>query len=311
MITIYRKTKHADAFAVIEEFKAGSWIEMINPTEAEIHKVSNELEIPVDFLTTPLDEEERSRIDQENGNVLVVLRTPYYDKPKHRYETMPIGIVMTPSLTITVSLHDNEVLSEMRGNSLKGSLYTTMKTRLLLQTFRRITSFYVNYLGKIEKTVEGMETSLLRSFRNQDVVRFLDIQKSLIYFNNGLMANQSVLDRITKGTFMTLYEEDQDLLDDITVENKQALDSVSIYSNILTSTMDAYASIVSNNLNEVMKFLASVTIIFSIPTVITSFFGMNVPLPLSAYPLATIVITLITALIALLTVYLFHKKNLL
>lgn len=310
MVQIYRKTKHSDQLKEITQYQAGSWVEMTTPSKREISFVAKRLSIPREFIEAALDEEERSRVDIEEDLVLIILRIPFWSEEENRFGTVPLGVILTPSISITVCLRDTPVLSDFRTNKVK-TFYTTMKTRFFLQLFQRITAYYVRYIDQVDYTVDQTERRLLTTFHNREVINLLQLQKSLVYFRTALLANGNVLERILKGEIIKLYDEDQELLHDIMVENKQALESVSIYSDILSSTMDAYASIISNNLNVVMKFLTTVTILLSIPTIVSSYYGMNVSLPFQYQPWAFIAVLFITAFLMGLALVLFYKKDLL
>lgn len=278
-----------------------SWIHLVAPTAREIKQVSTATGINTDFLSAALDEEERSRIEAEDDQVLVIVNVPVAQLQDESlpFDTLPLGIVLTRSLIVTVCLRGDTLVEDFFQNKVKGT-NANKRTRFLLQILFRIASTYLRHLRQIDKLSNQIERRLHSSMRNEELIRLLNLEKSLVYFNTSLRSNEIVLEKLLRSRFVKLdpgdpesldtsrvlvmYPEDEDLLDDVITENKQAIEMGEIYSNILSGMMDAFASIISNNLNMVMKFLASITIILSVPTIITSFFGMNVGLPWQKMP---------------------------
>jgi magnesium transporter len=234
----------------------------------------------LDFLTDSLDIDERSRIETEHNTTLIVLRVPKFDKDNLGvpFTTLPIGIVLTKDIIITVCLWDiNEVLDLFKGKI--KNLPTENRRRFILHLFHRTAFFYLKYLKEINKKSNEVETELHRSMKNEELIKLLDIEKSLVFFTTSLRSNELMMERLSKIRTLELNEDDKDLLEDIIVDNKQAIEMANIYSNILSGMMDAFASVISNNLTIVMKFLTSVTIILMLPTLVASIYGMNVELP--------------------------------
>lgn len=278
-----------------------SWIHMVAPTAREIKQVSSATGINTDFLSAALDEEERSRIEAEDDQVLVIVNVPVAQLQDESlpFDTLPLGIVLTRSVIVTVCLRGDTLVEDFFQNRVKGT-NANKRTRFLLQILFRIASTYLRHLRQIDKLSNQIERRLHSSMRNEELIKLLNLEKSLVYFNTSLRSNEIVLEKLLRSRFVKLdpgdpesldtsrvlvmYPEDEDLLDDVITENKQAMEMGEIYSNILSGMMDAFASIISNNLNMVMKFLASITIILSVPTIITSFFGMNVGLPWQRLP---------------------------
>ncbi|NLV72976.1 MAG: magnesium transporter CorA family protein [Actinobacteria bacterium] len=280
-----------------EEFEPGSWIDLVSPTEEELQRVSEELAIPLDLLRGPLDEEEKSRIDVEDGLTQVIVDIPVLvrEDDQRGYETIPLGILVHPDYLITTCLRPNPILGEFERGSVRG-FATFWKTRFLLQILLRVSAFYLRYLGRIDRETDKLETELRQSMKNEEIFDLLGLQKSLVYFTTSLRANEAVLQKLLRTKTVKMYEEDEDLLEDVIVENRQASEMAKIYADILTGMMDAFTSVISNNLNRVMKFLTSVTILLSIPTIVASMYGMNVDLPFQHYSHAfvlTIVIWLV------------------
>lgn len=278
MIKIFKTT--GNGFISIDNIEKDCWVNVTNPTPDELIKISEDLAIPLDFLTDSLDVDERSRIETENNTTLIVLRVPKFDKdnPGVPYTTLPLGIVFTKDIIITVCLWDiNEVLNLFKGKI--KNLPTENRRRFILHLFHRTAFFYLKYLKEINKKSNEVETELHRSMKNEELIKLLDIEKSLVFFTTSLRSNELMMERLSKIRALELNEEDKDLLEDIIVDNKQAIEMANIYSNILSGMMDAFASVISNNLTIVMKFLTSVTIILMLPTLVASIYGMNVELP--------------------------------
>lgn len=268
----------------------GCWINCIAPSDEEVSILIEHCQIEPDFFRAALDEEESPRIDQEDNSTLIIVDIPVVEKQdgdKLFYSTRPLGVILAQKNVITVSLQDNPVLDEFVDGAVRG-VQTNLKTRFVLQLMLRIASRYLMYLKQIDRMSDAVEQELRKSMKNNELIQLLDIEKSLVYFSSSLKQNEITLEKIMRGRTIQLYEEDQDLLEDVLIEVKQAIDMSNIYLNILSGTMDAFASVISNNLNIVMKVLASITLIISIPTVVAGFYGMNVshlPMPYFWFPL--------------------------
>jgi len=283
MIKISKNTD--SGFISIDAIEKNCWVNVSNPSPEELIKLSEDLSVPLDFLTDSLDVDERSRIETENNTTLIILRIPKFDKNNLGvpFTTLPLGIVLTKDIIITVCLWDiNEVLDLFKGKV--KNLPTENRRRLILHLFQRTAFFYLKYLKEINKKSNEVETELHRSMKNEELIKLLDIEKSLVFFTTSLRSNELILERLSKIKGLELNEDDKDLLDDIIVDNKQAIEMANIYSNILSGMMDAFASVISNNLTIVMKFLTSVTIILMLPTLVASIYGMNVELPFQHSP---------------------------
>ena len=308
MITTYKTIDNS--LSKIQDFEKDSWINLVNPTGGEIQLVHNKLGIDLDFLKAPLDDEEISRIEIENGHtfILVDIPTVEEDGASYVYATIPLGIILTDDYIITICLKDSVILEQFVHNKVK-SFFTYKKNRFLLQLLFKISTRYLLYLKQIDKMSNKVEKQLHRSLKNKELIQLLDLEKSLVYFSTSLKGNEMVLERLLKIDAIELYPEDEDLLDNVIIENKQAIEMASIYSNILSGMMDAFASVISNNLNIVMKMLTSITIIMAIPTMFASFYGMNVMLPMQNSPYAFTVIAGLALLVATLTGFFLMKKN--
>jgi magnesium transporter len=308
MITILKKTE--SGIRPIPEVVEGCWINVVNPTAQETEKLSA-MGIPQDFITYPLDVDERPRIEREdNGETLIVMRIPSYEgvKPDLPYITIPLGVILMPSFIVTVCSRRYDILDEFESGRVR-DLSTGKRNRFLLRVLLRTAYKYLAYLRDINKTVEALEDQLQLAMRNKELLEILKYQKSLVYFTTALRSNQLVLERLYRGRLFTQYPDDEDLLEDVITENQQAIEMTNISSNILSSMMDAFASIISNNLNMVMKFLASITIVVSLPTVITGFFGMNVGLPFQENQLAYVLILGMILFTSVIVIGLFAKRD--
>ena len=261
----------------IDEPVDGCWVAMTNPTATEIFQIAEKYHIEVDDLRAPLDEEERSRIEVEDEYTLILVDIPIIEErnDKDWYGTIPLAVIVTESAILTVCLEDTQVLNRFMEGRVR-SFYTYMKTRFILQILHRNATMYLHYLRIIDKKSEQVEEKLYASARNQELIELLELEKSLVYFTTSLRSNEIVLEKLLKIEKIKKYPEDTDLLEDVIIENKQAIEMANIYSGILSGMLDAFASVISNNLNIVMKFLATVTIVMSIPTMIFSAYGMNV-----------------------------------
>ncbi|MDD3520982.1 MAG: magnesium transporter CorA family protein [Actinomycetota bacterium] len=314
MLNIYKtdlmtcETKETD---IIEK---GCWVFLKDPSESELERVATEGKLTQDFLRAALDREESSRIEIEGSEILIILDVPLinfiekFNEKSVQYNTIPVGIILNEDIIVTVCLVDTKILDDFIMKKVKG-FFTFKKSRFILQIILRIASYYLRYLKQIDKTSQIIETSLHRSMKNKELIQLLSLEKSLVYFSTSLKANGSVLEKLMKMKFIKQYPEDEDLLEDAIIENKQAIEMANIYSNILSGTMDAYASIINNNLSTVMKILTSITIIMAVPTIIASFWGMNVPVPFTEFKFGFLIIIIITGSIAALVTYILAKKN--
>lgn len=297
-----------------DERLPGSWIALTNPTATEILEISDAYQIDPDHLRAPLDEEERSRIEVEDDYTLILVDIPSIEErnDKDWYVTIPLGIVMTNDMIITVCLEETSILSAFMDGRVR-DFHTFMKTRFILQILYKNASLYLQYLRIIDKKSEVIERKLHQSQRNQELIELQELEKSLLYFTTSLRSNEVVLEKLLKNEKIKKYPEDTELLEDVIIENKQAIEMANIYSGVLAGTMDVFASVISNNLNIVMKFLATVTIVMSIPTMVASFYGMNVSsvgMPFASHPHGFFIVLGFTAVLTLIVAWIFSKKNL-
>lgn len=269
----------------IESLEEGCWVSCIKPTDSEIGYILSECNINPEFIRASLDEEESSRIDREDDNSLIIIDNPVVNKSGRNltYYTTPLSIIITPHNIITISLKEAHVLEEFEEGLIKNTNIND-KNRFALQIMLRVAGKYLKYLKQINKITERVEEELKKSMKNKELIQFLEIEKSLVYFSASLKSIGVMLGRMGRGKYINLNEEQYELLEDVIIEIKQATEMSEIYLNILNGTMDAFASIISNNLNIVMKVLASITLILSIPTIISGIYGMNNPrIPMIEY----------------------------
>ena len=275
MLKIYKTTNFENKIKKIKRMSADSWIDLTNPTREEINRVSEKANINSDLITKMLDADELPRIEFDTNATLIVIDTPLISEERE-YITHPLGIIITKSnYIITVSTRKIDILDDFKKN-IVSDFKTAKKTRFVIQIFIKTINKYLRILKEINKDIDEKEDVLKKSTENEDLIDLLAIEKTLVYFITSLKENSVVLNKLKNGNVITLYEGDADLLDDAIIEMNQAIDMATIYRDILSSITDTYATIVSNNLNNVMKFLAGMTIVLSIPTIISSFLGMNV-----------------------------------
>lgn len=298
-----------DGLQELDQVTEGCWVALTKPTMEELETVSATTGIDMDDLRAPLDDEERSRVEIEKDYVVILVDIPSLDE-KDRYVTIPLGIYTTQKIIVTVCLEETPVLKAFMNNR-EREFYTFKKTRFVFQILYRNATSYLRYLRIIDRKSEQIEEKLHISQRNKELIELLELEKSLVYFTTSLRSNETVLEKLLRTEKIKKYPEDEDLLEDVIVENKQAIEMAKIYSDILSGTMDAFASVISNNLNVVMKFLSTVTIVLSIPTMIASFYGMNFQhIPLGDNPYGFYIVTAITLIVTVVLVFFFKKKNL-
>lgn len=300
MLKIYNTNMKTNKLEEVEEFEKGAWVNLVNPSESEIKRVCTEINIDEDFIKYPLDYEEQPRIDIDDDCMLFVIDVPIIEdvKDETTYTTMPLGVVIVrDDFLITVSLKKNKIIDTFEKNRIRG-FCTYKKTRFLLQILYLNSASYLENLKRINKEQEATVFLLQQSMKNRDLIQLLNLQNSLIYITTSLKSNEIVMEKTLRGKILKMYEEDSDILEDAIIENRQAIEMSKTYSDILTSTMDAYSSIISNNLNGVMKFLTSLTILISVPTLIASIWGMNVNLPFERTPYGFAILMGISVVVA-------------
>ncbi|MBP9688369.1 MAG: magnesium transporter CorA family protein [Bacteroidia bacterium] len=296
----------------IEQVEKDCWINVIAPTPAEIDFLSQKLLITPDLIIDPLDADENPRVEQHKNCMLIVCRVPLEigfenDLP---YITLPLGIILKRDIIVTVSSKQTEITQKFVEQRVR-SLNVQYRDRMVLQLFLRASILYLKYLKNINNKADEIQITLHKSTRNRELVQLLNLEKSLVYFNTSLKSNELMMMRLQQLSFMTnLKLTERELIDDVVIETKQAIEMAKIYSNILGNMMGAHSSIISNNLNITIRFLTSVTIILSIPILIASLYGMNVHVPLEENPYAFWIIMFVAILLSSIGVLYFRKKNL-
>ena len=312
MVKMYNTDMITNVTTEVNEYKRGNWIDMINPTESEIFEVCRNLNIEQEFIKYSLDYEEKARIDleEDDGTILFIIDVPIIEKENdvEIYTTMPVGVIFVrDEYVITVSLKENDIIKKME-RIVGKKVITYKKSQFLFQLFYENSSAFLKLLKEINKKTEHIERTLKKDLKNEDLLKMLNLEKALVYITTSLKSDEVVMEKTLRGKIIKLYEEDEDLLEDAIVENKQAIEMSKIYSDILNETMDMYASIISNNINDIMKFLTSITIILAIPTLVASLWGMNVPVPFQNY-LYGFPVLLAVSFVVTLTVMIWLKKR--
>ena len=293
----------------------GSWIHLYDPTPEEVELISTKYDIEHDFLTAALDEEETPHTDKEDDQTLIIVDIPVVEPEgtSFLYNSMPLGIIVREDMVITVCLEETTIIEDFMENRVK-NFDTCKKTRFVLQLLYKSSTKYLQYLRQIDKSTTLIENAMHKNLKNRELqgtLKMLKLEKSLVFFSTSLKSNEIVLEKLTKTSILKRYPEDTDLLEDVIIENKQAIEMASIYRDILKSTMATFSSIMSNNLNNVMKLLTSITIIIAVPTLIASFWGMNVPVPFEKAPWGFGIMFGLSMVFALVTVFILWRKKML
>ncbi len=268
----------------------GCWVSVVAPDAEDRRWLQSEMGIEPEFVRASLDDEETSHIDydDETGQVLVIVDCPFVESDRDavddsivQYDTHPLSLIFLPdpNVLVTVSLKESETVNAFAQGKVR-NLNTSMRTRLLLQMLLHISQRYLVCLRSINRQFRENERVLRLTMRNDELIKMLGFEKSLVYFSTSLKSTEATLNKIGYGRILKLYEEDRELLDDVSIEMSQAIEMCSIYSNVLNGTMDAFGNIINNNMNITMRTLAILTLVLSIPNMVYGFYGMNTPLPL-------------------------------
>lgn len=309
MVSYYKTV--ANRLIEIDSIINGCWVSVVDPTAQERKMLIEEYGLDSDFLKSSLDEEESSRVEQEEKQTLIIVDTAVSEVQKDDtliFYTMPLGIIITEHHVFTISLRENKVINDVVNGRVR-NIQTQFRTQFVLRLMMNITSSFLIYLKQIDKTSSVMQRKLHGAMKNHELIQMLELEKSLIYFSTSLKSNDVTMNKILRGRVVKLYEEDQDLLEDVLIELKQAQEMASIYSSILSGVVDAFGSVISNNLNIVMWNLTRITIILAIPTMVFSFYGMNtLDLPFAEHTWAPTLISLIATLLVALILFKYKKK---
>ena len=295
------------------ELTQGIWIDMVNPTVSEGEEVAEKLNIDIQDLLAALDEEESSRIELQDGYTLILVDIPSTEirHDKESYTTIPLGIILTGDVIATICTEDTPVLQAFLNNRVK-EFSTKKKLRFVYQILYRISVLYQSDLRIIDKMRTEIEERVGEDTEEEDLIALHELESTLAYFATSLRSNGVVLDRLTRYKRLEQYPEDKELLGDVIVENKQAIEMTTIYRDIINGTRELMSSVIDNRLNNVMKYLTSITLVMAVPTVISGMYGMNVegiPLGKSIYGFG--VVCLITLIVCILTMVILHRKKML
>lgn len=282
MVNIYITNPVSGNLDKIKEPIKGCWINMVKPTDEEVKEVCQKVGIEEHLLRYPLDIAEKAHIDIEDDAVLIVVDSPFteYVDDFKVYTTLPIGMILVrDDIFITISQEEINSVKGILNRDNAYKIHTDKKSRFVFQILYDIAQDYIRYLTYINKDLEVFESQMERTMRNKELLKIMKFEKSMIYFNASVKGNQVVLEKLNRGKAIKLYEDDEDILEDTLIENRQAIEMIATYSEILNGIVDMFGTIVSNNLNIVMKILTSITIIISLPTMISGIMGMNVEFP--------------------------------
>ena len=313
MIKYYKTEKQR----IYEEQKAddGVWIQMVAPSMEESREIAELLDVDIDDIRAALDEEESSRIELEDGYTLILVDIPTQEirHDTKTYTTIPLGIILTQDVIVTVCTEETPILQVFIQNRVR-EFSTKKKLRFVYQILFRTAAIYQTYLRSIDKKRTEIEERIGNDTVDTDLIDLHELESTLVYFATSLRANAVVLDRLTRYKRLEQYPEDKELLEDVIVENRQAIEMTSIYRDIIDGTRELMSSVIDNRLNNVMKYLTSITIVMAIPTVISGIYGMNVNdkwMPFSDTPHGFLIICVLTLLICVITLWVLRKKKML
>ena len=309
MIQYFKNIEHQTI--AIDKAEADTWVNVLPPLKQEEFSELNEtLDIPIDFLKDSLDIDERSRYEIDDNVKLVVIKTPTennsFNESDAFYITIPICIILTHNQIVTVNSFENEAIKKFLNTFQNRSM--DKKNMMVLKIFEKVTTNFQDYLKEINLRRNTLEQKLYIANRNEELLQLMRIQKSLVYFITALRSNELLMMKLARTNFLQLNEDEKDFLDDLVVETSQALEMANTYTNILNSTLDAFASIISNNQNEVLKRLTTLTIFLSVPVLIASIYGMNVPIPYKDTPYAFWAPVIISLIIVAFVIWNYFKR---
>jgi magnesium transporter len=310
MIQYFKNINHQTV--AITKPENGSWVNIIPPLkQEEFSELSQSLDIPLDFLTDSLDIDERSRFEEEDNVKLVVIKTPTennsFNESDAYYITIPICIILTHNQIVTVNSFDNGAIKKFLDTF--QNRHPDKKNMMVLKIFEKVIQAYMEFLKEINVRRNVLEQKLYAANRNEQLLQLMRIQKSLVYFVTALRSNEMLLMKVERTNFLGLNEEEKEILQDLIVDNSQALEMANIYTNILSSTLDAFASIIANNQNEVLKRLSVITIVLTFPVLVASIYGMNVPIPYATSPYAFYIPVSLSLVISLIIGWSFLRKK--
>ena len=317
MLKITKTTESQLIELTPDRIEVGAWINLVRPSADELNAVEAITEAPQDFIRSALDPEESSRIEIEDNHILVLINVPInHDSHVYEYDTIPLGIIITPDYIVTICQEYNDVIQNFSETRFR-YFRTFKRTRLLFQILYRSAMLFLKDLRQMTRRSDQIEQDLRKSMKNEELFQLLDLQKGLTYYSMSLRSNKVVVERLLRlcsnpqvSHIIKFREEDEELLDDVRVEYDQAIEMAQIQTDVLAGMMDAFASVISNNLNIVMKFLASITIVMAIPTMVASFFGMNVPVPWEGDPMGFVIVSIVALGLTIVSIWVLWKKRL-
>lgn len=307
MLTIYKTT--LEGLETLENPKNGCWIKATDPNPEEIERLES-WGIEPELITYSLDQDEMARVERDEGYTLILLRIPHFQGETHDipYATVPMGIIIKDNLIATICRHESHITRILTNGKYRG-FKTAKRYRFVLYVLLETATRYLTYLREINRSVDYVEDQLQKSTRNRELLQLLKYQKSLVYFTTALHSNEVMMERLQRMRMFNQYEEDEDLLEDVITENQQAIQVTNINAEILSGLMDAFASIISNNLNVVMKALAAITIVINVPAIVAAFYGMNVSLPGEEHPLAFLTVFGVSLVLSGFAALIFYKRD--
>jgi len=309
MISVYREGRHGLQSA--DGFEKGAWIHVEDPSEEEVALLHQELGIPHKFLVAALDPREVARTDSRRDYHMIIVRAPY-DFGKHDrvpYRTVPLAIINAPNHFLTISKHPIDFVRDLNYSYDEGELQTRRANRMIVAILGIVGEWYLRYLDELDRSFEDVENRLVDSIANSEMLELLRYEKSLIYMKTGLEWNDRMVEHVQSRSHFGWSEEDVELLEDVQIEYRQGFYMAETMATLLGETTDAFASLISNNLNVVMKFLAAVTIILTVPMIVASFYGMNVSLPAEGVDVAFILILALAFVLALAVAWWFKRQG--
>ena len=306
MLTIYKTIEQG--LEQIESMANGAWVKVVDPTPEEIEKLVD-WGIDVDYINYSLDFDEMPRMERDDDYTFILIRIPHRQPDSDiPYITIPLGIMIKSNFIVTICRYDKDMFKVLANGKYR-LLKTAKRYRLTLYIFLETATRYLTHLREINRSTEAIEDKLQKSTRNREVLDLLKYQKSLTYFATALRSNEVMMERVQRTQIFNYYEDDQDLLEDVLTENQQAIQMTNIATELLAAMMDAFASIISNNLNAVMKILAAITIMISLPTIVASFYGMNVDLPFQTHAQAFWLTLGISVVLIGLAAMIFYRRD--
>ena len=284
------------------------WVNVVCPDATDFEFLTQELKVPESFLNDIADTDERPRTEAEGDWLLTILRIPVQDDKQNGipFSTVPIGIITNGEVIVSVCYQHTQLIPDFIEHTRRKGVVVRNKLDLIFRIIYSSAVWFLKYLKQINNDVSAAEKELERSIRNEDLLRLMKLQKTLVYFNTSIRGNEIMIGKLT-----TIFQDtdylDKELVEDVIIELKQAYNTVNIYSDILTGTMDAFASIISNNVNTIMKRMTSISIILMVPTLIASFYGMNVDVHIEQVPHAFALIVVCSVALSSLAFVIFRK----